>query len=292
MSEPAGVIHDIGYQRYTGPRLGRRYIVRSLYAHSLRTAFGFGRTGKAKVFPWLVTGSIALAAVVVSVVRTQVGDDEIGDIYVGFPDTMSWLMIFAVAVAAPELVSRDLRSGLPALYFSRPLTSSDYVLAKLAALATTVWALLGAPLLIIFVISGFSLSGGASVVWHDFLKMLGGMGYAVVWAAVFSSVSLLISSTTGRRAFASGGVVAVFLVTTPIVGVLMSLPSATANQLAALFSPTTLIRGTWHWIAGTRPEDTEIRIGGFGWLYLAVTVALVVACVAGLLLRYRKVARR
>lgn len=292
MSEPAGVIHDIGYQRYAGPRLGRRYILRSLYAHSLRTAFGFGRTGKAKVFPWLVTGSIALAAVVISVIRTQAGDDEFGNIYVAFPDTMSWLMIFAVAVSAPELVSRDLRSGLPALYFSRPLTSSDYVLAKLAALATTVWLLLGGPLLIIFVISGFSLSGGTSVVWHDFLRMLGGMLYAVVWAAVFSSISLLISSSTGRRAFASGGVVAVFLVTTPVVGVLVSLPSTTANHLAALFSPTTLIRGMWHWVASTRPQDTEIDIGGFGPLYVVVTVVLVAACVAGLLLRYRKVARR
>jgi ABC-2 type transport system permease protein len=49
---PSGVIHDIGYQRYTGPRLGRGYAIRSLYLHSLRTAFGLGRSAKAKIFPW------------------------------------------------------------------------------------------------------------------------------------------------------------------------------------------------------------------------------------------------
>ena len=30
---PSGVIHDIGYQRYAGPRLGRRYVFGSLYVH-------------------------------------------------------------------------------------------------------------------------------------------------------------------------------------------------------------------------------------------------------------------
>ena len=56
VDNPAGVIHDIGYQRYTGPRLGRGYITRSLYVHSLRSAFGLGRSGKAKVFPFIVVG--------------------------------------------------------------------------------------------------------------------------------------------------------------------------------------------------------------------------------------------
>jgi ABC-2 type transport system permease protein len=34
----ASVIHDIGYQRYTGARLGRGYAVRSLYQLSLRSS--------------------------------------------------------------------------------------------------------------------------------------------------------------------------------------------------------------------------------------------------------------
>jgi ABC-2 type transport system permease protein len=245
MSELAGVIHDIGYQRYAGLRLGRRYIVASMYTHSLRTAFGLGRTAKAKIFPWLVAGTIGLAAVVVAVLRTPASDGDVSNIYTGFADSVSWLVLFAVAVAAPELVSRDLRSGVTALYFSRPLRSHDYVFAKLAALGTAVWLLLGVPLLIIFVISGFSLRGGAARVWDDFTTMLGGLLYAGIWAVVFASIALLVASITGRRAFAAGGVVAVFLVTTPVVGVLASLPSETANHLAGLASPSTVVIGLW-----------------------------------------------
>ena len=47
----AGVIHDLGYQRYDGPRLGRAQIVRALAWHSFRGAFGFGRGAKAKIIP-------------------------------------------------------------------------------------------------------------------------------------------------------------------------------------------------------------------------------------------------
>ena len=60
----AGVIHDIGYQRYTGERLGRGYSARSLYTHGVRTAFGLGRSAKAKIFPWMVVGIVGLVAVV------------------------------------------------------------------------------------------------------------------------------------------------------------------------------------------------------------------------------------
>ncbi len=289
MSEPAGVIHDIGYQRYSGVRHGRGYIVRSMYIHSLRTAFGLGRTAKAKIFPWLVAGTIGLAAVILAVVRVQIGGDEIPDAYAGFAETMSWLVIFSVAVAAPELVSRDLRSGLPALYFSRPLRSSDYVIAKLLALVSTVWLLLGAPQLLMFGISGFSMDGGAKQVWNEFTDMLFGVLYAGLWAAVFASIALLVASVTGKRAFAAGGIVAVFLISAPVVGVMASLPSQTANEIAGMFSPPSLIQGVRTWIQGT--DDPGLPVGNFGPVYLAVVVGLVLACVVLLLLRYRKVAR-
>src|SRR5262249_52983579 len=48
-----GVIHDLGYQHYDGPRLGRPAIIRALAWHSLRSAFGIGRGAKAKIVPLL-----------------------------------------------------------------------------------------------------------------------------------------------------------------------------------------------------------------------------------------------
>ncbi|MER7168573.1 ABC transporter permease subunit [Micromonospora sp. NPDC000207] len=293
MSEPTGVIHDIGYQRYTGPRLGRRHVFGALYLHGLRTSFGLGRSAKAKIFPWLVVGVVAITAAGLTAVRTQLG--QVVMTYAQFADSMSWLVIFFVAVAAPELVSRDLHSGVLPLYFSRPLPRGDYALAKLAALVTALWLLLGGPQLVMFLGAAFTVDDGVRGVWNELLDLLPGLLYAGLWAVVFASIGLLVASLTGKRAFAAGGIVAVFLMTTPIVGFLMIVPSRTVNELALIASPSTLVGGTGAWALGDLlvPEGSGgPPIGGFGPLYAAVTVALVATAVLLLLLRYRKVATR
>ncbi len=117
MSESA--IHDIGYQRYRGRRLGRSYARKALYTHSFRTAFGLGRSGKAKIFPWLAASLFLLIAVIVVAIRSQTGRLVIS--YIDLPQSASLLVLLFVATAAPELVSRDLRSKVLPLYFSRPI---------------------------------------------------------------------------------------------------------------------------------------------------------------------------
>ncbi|MEH1129182.1 ABC transporter permease [Micromonospora sp. CPCC 206061] len=284
MSDLTGVIHDIGYQRYTGPRLGRRYVFGSLYTHGLRTAFGLGRSAKAKIFPWFVLGIVALTGLILAAVRAQVG--EVVVTYSSFADTMAWLVIFFVAVVAPELVSRDLRSGVLPLYFSRPLPRADYVYAKFAALATAVWLLLGGPQLLMFLVAAFS-ADSLKAVWTEVGDLVPGLIYAVLWATVFAGLGLLIASLTGKRAFAAGGIVAVFLMTTPIVGVFAVLPSQTLNDLALMFSPSSLVYGVGVWLFGSEGGDD---VGSFGPLYAAVAVGLVAGCIALLMARYRKVA--
>ena len=51
MTAETGSIYDLGYRRYEGPRLGRAHAVRSLFAHSLRSSYGIGRGGRAKIAP-------------------------------------------------------------------------------------------------------------------------------------------------------------------------------------------------------------------------------------------------
>ncbi|MEU5940664.1 ABC transporter permease subunit [Micromonospora sp. NPDC047548] len=293
MSEPTGVIHDIGYQRYTGPRLGRWHVFGALYLHGLRTAFGLGRSAKAKIFPWLVVGIVTLVAAGATAVRSQIG--EVVMTYAQFADAMSWLVIFFAAVAAPELVSRDLRSGVLPLYFSRPLPRGDYALAKLLALVSALWLLLGAPQLVMFLGAAFTTGDGMRGVWNELLDLLPGLLYAGLWAVVFASVGLLVASLTGKRAFAAGGIVAVFLMTTPIVATLSILPSRTVNELAGLGSPSTIVQGIGMWSLGdllVTEEQGGPGIGDFGPVYALAAVLLVAGCVALLLLRYRKVAAR
>jgi len=285
MPEPS-VIHDIGYQRYTGPRLGRAAVFGALYVHGIRAAYGLGRSAKAKIFPWLVFGIVALVAVILAAVRAQTGLLPIT--YFQFANTMSWLIIFFVAVVAPELVSRDMKAGVLPLYFSRPLRAADYVGAKVAAMVTAVWALLAGPQLILFLGGAFTTKTGMSGVWDELGDLLPAWAYSLLWALVFTGIGLLVASLTGKRAFAAGGIVAVFLMTAPVVGVLSILPSSTAQDLAGLASPMSLITGVGQWLI---PDaNTGITIGEFGAVYAIEAVCLVATCLLLLLARYRKVA--
>jgi ABC-2 type transport system permease protein len=283
----ASVIHDIGYQRYDGARLGRRYVFGSLFVHGLRTAFGLGRSFKAKIFPWLVAGIVAIVAVVLVAVRAQTG--TVALTYNQFPQTLVLLMVLFCAIAGPELVSRDLHSGVLPLYFSRPLRTTDYALAKLAALVSAVTLIFGAGQLIMFLGGAFQLKGFGNI-WNEFERFLGGVAYSALHALVFGALAVLMASLFKRRAVAAAAVVAIFVLTTPVFGVLLVLPSTTANELAGLVSPTPLVGGVGAWLSGE--DNLAPPIGSFGPVYLVVTVALVVACVALLLLRYRKVAAK
>jgi ABC-2 type transport system permease protein len=281
---PGGVIHDIGYQRYTGPRLGRGWVVSALYAHSLRTAYGLGRTAKAKVFPGILL-ALGLGITVVDVaIRSRTGENPMT--YLQFVDAMGVPVLVFLAVVAPELVCRDLRSRVLPLYFSRPLRRTDYALAKLGAAVSAVFLLLALPLSVLFLGGVFAQTDGARGAWHEFTDFLGGLSYAAIDATVLGALAVPLASLAARRAVAAIVVVLGFVVTTPVVGVLESVGGQTAQQLASLANPATLVNGLEAWLY----RDDRLDIGDFGPLYLLVTLALVAASVAGLLLRYRKVA--
>jgi ABC-2 type transport system permease protein len=280
------VIHDIGYQRYAGARLGRGYAFTSLYVHGLRTAYGLGRPVKAKLFPWAVAAIVGTVAVVFAAIRAQTGKPVVG--YTGYAEQMGVLAILFVAIVAPELVSRDLRSGVLPLYFTRALSPRDYAMAKLLALISAVWLLLGVPQLVMFLGGAFD-SGGIKGAWDEFVDLVPGLLYAGVHAIVFASLALLISSLTGKRAFAAGGVVAVFLMTAPITGLLMSFPGSDLRYVAGLFNPAGIVQGIGDWLFG---GTDALEVNRYGPVYGLVGVALVAACAALLLARYRKVATR
>jgi ABC-2 type transport system permease protein len=286
MSE-SGVIHDIGYQRYSGPRLGRLAMQRALFVHGLRAAFGFGRSAKAKIFPWLVAAIMLLVAVIVAAARSITG--QVFFTYFEYADQTSLLIIFFAAIVAPQLVSRDLRAGVLPLYFSRPLRAADYVIAKVAAMTAAVWLLLGVPQFIMFLGAAFTTETGVRGVVDDLWDLLPGWAYSLLWAVMFAGISLLIASLTGKQAFAAGGVVAVFLMTVPVVGVLASLPSTTANSLSGLASPTFLIGGVGEWLTD-RESQLDVGVGRFGPIYGIEAACLVVSCLLLLLARYRKIA--
>ena len=131
--QAGGVIHDLGYRGYDGPRLGRAQIVKALTWHSFRSAFGIGRGVKGKIVPVLAFIAMCLPALVNAFAVARGNARLFGyDVYT--PSLRVALVTIFIAAQAPELVSRDLRSRVLPLYFCRPLRRGDYPLAKYLAM--------------------------------------------------------------------------------------------------------------------------------------------------------------
>jgi ABC-2 type transport system permease protein len=281
-----GVIHDIGYQRYDGPRLGRGYAARALYVHSVRSAFGLGRSAWAKVLPVGLLTLVSIAALVLVVINTQLPVQVID--YVGIASTFTYAATVFVAIVAPELVSVDLRSNLLQLYLSRPLRRANYALTKLAALATATFLLFAIPMLILFIGMAFSTDEGIGGVFSEFGGLIVGLLSALIHAALLSAFALPIASLSGRRVFATGMIIGVFLLMAPVSAAIRAFDSSgAAGQLAGILDPGSLLNGVDQWLFNSAIIIAEP--GPYGWAYALVTALLIALGTAAAVLRYKKV---
>jgi ABC-2 type transport system permease protein len=304
--EAGGVIHNIGYRRYEAQRLGRAQIVRALTWHSLRSAFGIGRGAKAKIFPVLVFALLCLPAAVnaVKMATSPAGGPIVTyDDYV--PSLRTVAMLIFVAVAAPNLVSSDLRNHILPLYFARPIHRIDYPAAKLAAFFLACLAMVEIPLLLLYIGNAAQVHG-VHQVWLQTLQLGPGLLYGAAWAALLSSIGLLLASLTGKRVFAICAVGIPLFFSWVLANVLMHIgsqaygpvgvgqPSALAS-LAGLISPFTLLGGVLHWLRAAPTPGAPVRalqvttIGHFGAVYGVVFVLALAAAIGGLIARYRRV---
>jgi ABC-2 type transport system permease protein len=304
------VIHDLGYKSYDGPRVGRAGIVRALAWSSFRSAFGLGRSFKAKIVPFLILAVVCLPAII-NAVQVSQGNPRILTYDTYRPDLRTFAMLVFVAVQAPELVSRDLRSRVLPLYFSRPLKPIDYPAAKYIAFTGAMLVMMWVPLIALYLGTVASEHGGSQV-WHETQALFPGLLVGLMWAIVLAAVSLFLASLSGRRAFATGAV-AIFLFLTWILaniivhaetrpvpvqcgpkanGCIALGPPPTVPigaKIGGLFSPFTLMDGVRRWLGGLTPDQVP-KPGSFGVVYAIVLIALVAGCLYGLVARYRKAA--
>jgi ABC-2 type transport system permease protein len=290
----AGVIYDLGYRGYDGPRLGRAQIVRALTWHSFRSAFGIGRGVKGKIVPALAFIAMCLPALVNAFAVARGNQRLFGyDVYV--PNLRAAVVIVFIAAQAPELVSRDLRSRVLPLYFCRPLRRGDYPLAKYLAMTAALLLLIEIPLLILYVGTIASASGG-SAIWHETKALIPGLGVGLMYAVLFAAIGLVLASFTGRRAY-SAGIVAIACILTFFLSVLLiqaeggQSATATGARVAGLFSPFTILDGVRVWLGGSAQTGFVADPGRYGPLYGVVAVLLLAACLGGLAARYRKVSQ-
>jgi ABC-2 type transport system permease protein len=292
MSQPpeAGVIHDIGFRHYDGPRLGRGYLVRSLYIESLKGAYGLGRSAKSKVMPILLLAVMVLPALIIALVTGLTNADKLPLEYTAYALDLGTAISVFVAAQAPALVSRDLRFRVMPLYLSRPLTRSDYVLAKYGAMASALLILIGLPLLVLY--AGALLAKLSF--WTQTRGLLGGLAGALLFALVLAGYGLVVASITPRRGFGIAAIIAVLIVVGLVGAILEGVSVDTHHETLAgylaLISPFTLVDGVQVWLLGATPNTPQGPPGRLGGLvFLVVTLAEIVAAYLLLQLRYRKV---
>ena len=288
---PGGsVIHDLGYRPYTGERLGERAIARALVVTGFRNAFGLGRSAKSKVLPFILLALNVFPAVVIIGVLVLTGADELPLGYAAYASTTQVILGIFVAAQAPVLFSRDLRHGSIALYLARPLRSSTYALARWASLllATLVFLLL--PILLLY---AAALLGELDVS-EQTAAAARGVAVAVLLALSLTGVSGLIASWSTRRGFAVVATIAVLLIGNGIVTAIQGISTEEGRtdigEVAGLFSPYSLYRGVAYAFADGEEPLAPPTGTGLETAYVLVFLALSVACVGGLLWRYRKVA--
>ena len=303
--QASGVIHDLGYRRYDGPRLGRRRIVAALAWHSFRSAFGFGRGAKAKVVPAIALLAICLPAVINAFAMSK-GQSRVVNYDAYVPVLRNLIMTVFVAVQAPELVSRDLRSRVLPLYFSRPIRTGDYPLAKYLGFTAACLVMLEVPLLLLYGGSIANVHGGGAV-WAETKALIPGLLVGLMWAVVLAAIGLVLASLTGRRAFATGTVAIFFLLTYTLAEILLQVETqaaidkgatggtfggppavSLAEKVSGLFSPFTLLDGVRMWLGGINLADNVSAPGSFGAVYALVLLILLGLSLYGLAARYRK----
>ncbi len=295
-----GVIHNIGYRAYDGPRLGRAQIVRALCWHSLRSAFGIGRGVKAKIVVVITSVIICLPAVVnAAIVALNPGQGRQVSYDTYIPQLRILVLLVFIAAQAPELVSRDLRSHCLPLYFARPIRRIDYPLAKLAAFFLALLVMIEIPLLLLYIGTVIQVHGG-SAIWSQTRALIPGLLLGVAWALVLAGLGLLLASLSGRRAYATGAVAIFFFLTWTLASLLTQIglsgpggsltsgqPSALAG-LSGLISPFTDLDGLRLWLGGTTRGQIPDP-GSFGPLYGLAFLVFIVIGIGGLIVRYRKV---
>lgn len=225
MTTSEGQLFDLGYQRYEGPREGRRRARKALFVNGIRTCFGLGRGAMAKILPILFFGAVMVPAIVFIIIAATT-ERLIGvplDIpgHADYYEIVSLVLLLFSAVIAPELLCPDRRSGVITLYLVRSLTFSDYVLGRWLAFFVVSLLFIYTGQVVLMV--GLTMSATEPLEylrdnWADIPRFLAA---GLVIAIMTTTIPLTAASFTTRRVYASAFVIGLWLITASAAGILV-----------------------------------------------------------------------
>jgi ABC-2 type transport system permease protein len=298
MSAPplTGAVYDRGYRPYTGPRGGRREATWALWRLSVRRALGLRRSWRQKVFPWTLLAITTVPAIVNVGIGYAIRNDpfEIPDFefityreYVG----VSTALLLFVALTAPDVVCPDRQQRVLPLLFSRPLTGTDYVTAKVGAIGFIVFGFGFLPQVVLFV-GQMLVSDGALEYFTDNAEVLWQVPVAVaVLAIYYAAIGVALASLTDRRIVGGVAILGVALITSAVAAIIIEAagdggtPLAVVNVLALPLDVRDLV------FLGHLSDDSGLSgVSGGGVLAVLAYLLVLGSAIAVLQRRYREVA--
>lgn len=185
------------------------------------------------------------------------------------------MLIGVVGITAPPLISQDMRSRAFLLYFSRPISRTQYIFGKAATVACYVLVISLLPGAMLYC-TGVLLSPDISIVletWDIPLRILAATATMVIPT---TGLGLMLSSLTTETRFASFAWFAVwifglfaYLVTSSFVNA----GSHTPLEMLSLFHVITDVQG---WILDVRAENQSDVLAPLSVLFMLTVVSLTV----------------
>ena len=283
-------ILERGYRRYTGPRHGQAGSIRSVMRHTIQRCLGLHRPARAKVFP-VLTVILAYVPTIIYVGVTVIGNriereglpgrtmaEQFVPSYAeNYLQVVLAVLLFS-AFVAPEVLCPDRRTGMLGLYLAAPLSRTTYLISKgLAVLAMVSMVTIGPPIILLI---GYTTQGyGPDGIGDWLLTLLRIAGAGLVLAALYSAISLAISSITSRKAAASAAYIALMVGVPALISYLV-VWIAGDGRLQLLDLATLPYRAVFvvfgeRWpvfVATGDPTDLEVWAAYAGWVGLSIGI--------------------
>lgn len=129
--------------------------------------------------------------------------------FAGFLQVQTGLGFILVAWSAPGMITRDFANQALQLYFSRPLSRTEYIVGKLAVLALLLSCITWVPDLVLFGLQASMEGNGWG--WNNLFLMGAIFVSSWLWIAVISLLALALSVFVRWRIAAAGLIIGVFL---------------------------------------------------------------------------------
>lgn len=291
-----GAVYDRGYRPYEGAHGGRSAARTALYRATLRRALGLRRSWRQKVAPFVLLAIAVVPAVVNVGVKYLTRNTPANDIefftyreYVGVSNA---LLVF-VGLTAPDIMCPDRRQRVLPLIFARPLTGLDYVMAKVGAMASILFAFAFIPQVVLFLGQMLVSSDGALRYLRDNAEILWQVPVAVALLALYYSVvGVAIASMTSRRIIAGATFVGLLLVSSIVSGVLVGEEPAGGSAAALInLAGLPLVVRDLVFLGEVGDDHGLSGVANGGLFAIAAFAAVVVTSLVALGIRYDEVER-